>query len=31
VGSFYERFGFRYTGKVKEGEQEMLLWLKGAP
>jgi GNAT superfamily N-acetyltransferase len=31
VGSFYERFGFRYTGKVNEGEQEMLLWLKGAP
>jgi histidinol dehydrogenase len=27
VGAFYERFGFRYTGKVNEGEQEMLLWL----
>ena len=29
VGAFYERFGFRYTGKVNEGEREMLLWLKG--
>jgi histidinol dehydrogenase len=28
VGAFYERFGFRYTGKVNDGEQEMLLWLK---
>jgi histidinol dehydrogenase len=28
VGAFYERFGFRYTGKMNEGEQEMLLWLK---
>ena len=27
VGAFYERFGFRYTGKVKEGEQEMVLLL----
>jgi histidinol dehydrogenase len=27
VGAFYERFGFRYTGKVNEGEQEMLLAL----
>jgi histidinol dehydrogenase len=28
VGSFYERFGFRYTGKVHEGEHEMVLLLK---
>jgi histidinol dehydrogenase len=25
VGAFYERFGFRYTGKVNDGEQEMVL------
>ena len=25
VGAFYERFGFRYTGKVNEGEHEMVL------
>ena len=25
VGTFYERFGFRYTGKVNEGEHEMVL------
>jgi histidinol dehydrogenase len=25
VGAFYERFGFRYSGKVNEGEQEMVL------
>jgi histidinol dehydrogenase len=25
VGPFYERFGFRYTGKVNEGEHEMIL------
>jgi histidinol dehydrogenase len=25
VGPFYERFGFRYTGKVNEGEHEMVL------
>jgi histidinol dehydrogenase len=28
VGTFYEKFGFRYTGKVNEGEQEMVLELK---
>ena len=28
VGAFYERFGFRYTGKVNEGEHEMVLPLK---
>ena len=28
VGAFYERFGFRYTGKVSEGEHEMVLPLK---
>jgi len=28
VGKFYERFGFRYTGKVNEGEHEMVLELK---
>ena len=28
VGAFYERFGFRYTGKVNEGEHEMVLQLK---
>jgi histidinol dehydrogenase len=27
VGPFYERFGFRYTGKVNEGEHEMVLRL----
>jgi histidinol dehydrogenase len=31
VGAFYERFGFRYTGKVNEGEHEMVLTLKDAP
>jgi histidinol dehydrogenase len=25
VGPFYERFGFRYTGRVKDGEHEMVL------
>jgi histidinol dehydrogenase len=25
VGRFYEKFGFRYTGKVNEGELEMVL------
>jgi histidinol dehydrogenase len=25
VGKFYEKFGFRYTGKVNEGEHEMVL------
>ncbi len=30
VGGFYERFGFRYTGEVNEGEREMRLWLKSA-
>jgi histidinol dehydrogenase len=25
VGAFYERFGFRYTGKVNDGEHEMVL------
>ncbi len=29
VGAFYERFGFRYTGKVSEGEKEMRLPLAG--
>ena len=29
VGAFYERFGFRYTGKVNEGEREMVLPLQG--
>jgi histidinol dehydrogenase len=28
VGPFYERFGFRYTGKVNDGEHEMVLPLK---
>ena len=28
VGPFYERFGFRYTGKVNEGEHEMVLPLR---
>jgi histidinol dehydrogenase len=28
VGAFYERFGFRYTGKVNDGEHEMVLELK---
>jgi histidinol dehydrogenase len=28
VGAFYEKFGFRYTGKINEGEQEMVLKLK---
>jgi histidinol dehydrogenase len=28
VGAFYERFGFRYNGKVSEGEREMVLQLK---
>ena len=27
VGAFYERLGFRYTGKINEGEQEMVLVL----
>jgi RimJ/RimL family protein N-acetyltransferase len=31
VGAFYESFGFRYTGRVKEGEHEMVLRLKDAP
>jgi histidinol dehydrogenase len=30
VGAFYERFGFRYTGKVKDGEHEMVLSLRDA-
>ena len=30
VGAFYERFGFRYTGKVNEGELEMVLALRDA-
>jgi histidinol dehydrogenase len=30
VGAFYEKFGFRYTGKVNDGEQEMVLLLKDA-
>jgi histidinol dehydrogenase len=30
VGAFYERFGFHYTGKVHEGEREMVLQLKDA-
>jgi len=30
VGTFYERFGFRYTGKVHEGEHEMVLSIKDA-
>jgi hypothetical protein len=25
VGKFYEKFGFAYTGKVNEGELEMVL------
>ena len=29
VGAFYERFGFGYTGKVNEGEHEMVLVLTG--
>jgi len=28
VGAFYEKFGFRYTGKVNEDELEMVLTLK---
>jgi len=28
VGAFYQRFGFRYTGKVKDGEHEMVFSLK---
>jgi histidinol dehydrogenase len=28
VGVFYEKFGFAYTGKVNEGEHEMVLPLK---
>jgi histidinol dehydrogenase len=28
VGPFYERFGFRYTGNVNEGEHEMVLLLR---
>jgi hypothetical protein len=28
VGKFYERFGFRYNGKVNEGEHEMVLELR---
>jgi histidinol dehydrogenase len=28
VGPFYERFGFRYTGKVNEGEHEMVLMIE---
>jgi histidinol dehydrogenase len=28
VGPFYEWFGFRYTGKVNEGEHEMVLLLE---
>jgi histidinol dehydrogenase len=31
VGAFYEKFGFRYTGRVNEGEHEMVLPLKDAP
>jgi histidinol dehydrogenase len=30
VGAFYEKFGFRYTGRVKHGEHEMVLPLKEA-
>ncbi len=30
VGKFYEKFGFRYTGKVNEGEHEMVLPLKAS-
>jgi histidinol dehydrogenase len=29
VGGFYEKFGFAYTGKVNEGENEMVLKIKG--
>ena len=29
VDAFYERFGFRHTGKVEDGEREMVLRLKG--
>jgi GNAT superfamily N-acetyltransferase len=28
VGAFYERLGFSYTGKINEGEREMVLQLK---
>ena len=28
VGAFYERLGFLYTGKISEGEREMMLQLK---
>jgi histidinol dehydrogenase len=28
VGAFYEKFGFRYTGKVNEGEHEMVFTLR---
>jgi histidinol dehydrogenase len=28
VGKFYEKFGFAYTGKVNDGEHEMVLALK---
>jgi histidinol dehydrogenase len=28
VGAFYEKFGFAYTGKVNEGEHEMVLKLQ---
>lgn len=28
VGAFYEKLGFRYTGKINEGEVEMVLPLK---
>ena len=28
VGGFYKKFGFAYTGKVNEGEHEMVLMLK---
>jgi GNAT superfamily N-acetyltransferase len=28
VGAFYQRFGFAYTGAVKEGEHEMVLRLE---
>jgi histidinol dehydrogenase len=31
VGAFYEKFGFAYTGTVKEGEHEMVLTLKAGP
>ena len=31
VGKFYERFGFRYTGKVDGGEREMVLPLNEEP